>query len=91
MINGRKRFRGFIKAVDDETVTITLPDAPKDTDPDHKLPLTLLADAKLVMTDKLMNMAQVDQEEFPIDDDEDIETVELPNEDTTEESAEETH
>jgi len=25
-----------------------------------------------------MDMAQVDQEEFPIDDDEDIETVELP-------------
>jgi ribosome maturation factor RimP len=91
LLDGRRRFRGFIKAVDDETVTITLPDAPKDTDPDHKLPLTLLADAKLVMTDKLMNMAQVDQEEFPIDDDEDIETVELPNEDTTEESAEETH
>ena len=37
----------------------------------------LLAEAKLVMTDKLMNMAQVDQEEFPLDDDEDIETVEL--------------
>jgi ribosome maturation factor RimP len=90
LLDGRRRFRGFIKAVDDETVTITLPDAPKDTDPDHKLPLTLLADAKLVMTDKLMNMAQVDQEEFPIDDDEDIETVELPTEDTTE-SAEETH
>ncbi len=60
-------------------MTITLPDAPKGTDPDHKLPLVLLADAKLVMTDALMNMAQVDQQEFPIDDDEDIETVELPN------------
>lgn len=96
MLDGRKRFRGIIKAVDDETVTITLPDAPKDTDPDHKLPLRLLADAKLVMTDALMNMAQADQEEFPIDDDEDIETVELSQDlpqdlPEDEESAEETH
>ena len=88
MLEGRKRFRGLIKAVDDETVTVTLPDAPKDTDPDHRLPLRLLADAKLVMTDALMNMAQADQEAFPIDDDEAIETVELPQD---EESAEEIH
>ena len=82
LLDGRKRFRGIIKAVDDDTVTITLPDAPKDTDPDHRLPLLLLAEAKLVMTDALMNMARADQEEFPIDDDEDIETVELPSDDT---------
>ena len=91
LLNGRKRFRGFIKAVDDESVTITLPDAPKDTDPDYKLPLTQLAEAKLIMTDKLMDMAQVDQEEFPIDDDEDIETVELPDEGTAEDAEEETN
>ena len=49
----------------------------------------MLAEAKLVMTDKLMNMAQVDQAEFPIDDDEDIETVELsddPEADTAEDA-----
>jgi ribosome maturation factor RimP len=77
LVDGRKRFRGLIKAADDETFTITLPDAPKDTDPDHRLPLALLAEAKLVMTDALINMAQIDQQEHPIDDDEDIETVEL--------------
>lgn len=77
LLAGRKRFRGFIKAVDGEDVIVTLPDVPKGTDPDHRIPLRLLADAKLIMTDALMNMAQVDQEEFPIDDDEDIETVEL--------------
>lgn len=77
LLDGRKRFRGFIADVDDEAVTIKLPDAPKGEDPNHRLPLTLLAEAKLVMTDALMNMAQVDQEEHPIDDDEDIETVEL--------------
>jgi len=63
--------------VDADTVTIRLPDAPKDTDANHKLPLRLLADAKLVMTDALMKMARDDQEEYPIDEDEEIETVEL--------------
>lgn len=77
MLDGRKRFRGEIAAVDADTVTIRLPDAPKDTDPNHKLPLRLLADAKLVMTDALMKMARDDQEEFPIDEDDEIETVEL--------------
>lgn len=80
LLDGRRRFRGFIKAVDADSVTVTLPDVPRDTDPDFKLPLHLLAEAKLVMTDKLMTMAQVDQEEFPIDEDDDIETVELPEE-----------
>ncbi len=94
LLNGRRRFRGFIKGVDGDTVIVTLPDVPKDTDPDFKLPLHLLAEAKLVMTDKLMNMAQVDQEEFPIDEDDDIETVELPEEadsDEDEDSAKETN
>jgi ribosome maturation factor RimP len=81
LLDGRKRFRGIIKAVDAETVTVTLPDAPKGEDPDHKLPLMLLAEAKLVMTDALMNMAQADQEEFPIDDDDEIETVEVQSSD----------
>jgi len=92
LLDGRKRFRGVIKAVGDETVTVTLPDAPRDTDPDHRLPLRLLADAKLVMTDALMNMARADQEEFPIDDDEDIETVDLsddPEAETAEDTADE--
>jgi ribosome maturation factor RimP len=90
LLDGRRRFRGLIKAVDGDHVVITLPDVPKGSEPDFRLPLTMLAEAKLVMTDKLMNLAQVDQAEFPIDDDEDIETVEIPS---TEEDAstEETH
>lgn len=76
LLDGRKRFRGMIAAVDDEAVTIKLPDAPKGEDPNHRLPLIMLAEAKLVMTDALMNMAQADQAEHPIDDDDDIETVE---------------
>ena len=87
-IDGRKRFRGLIGAVTGDTVTITLPDAPRDTDPNQILPLSAIAEAKLVMTDKLLNMAQADQDENPIDDDEDIETIELSEEDSI---SEETH
>ena len=74
---GRKRFRGDIVAVTDDTVTIRLPDAPKGTDPDHVLPLGAVAEAKLVMTDKLLNLAQLDQQEHPIDEGDDVETIEL--------------
>jgi ribosome maturation factor RimP len=76
MIDGRKRFRGIIKAADDESVTITLRDAPRDTSPDHRLPLGMLSEAKLVMTDALINMARADQEKHPLDDDPEVETVE---------------
>lgn len=89
MINGRKRFRGFIKAVDEEAVTITLPDAPAGTDPDHRLLFTTLAEAKLVMTDALMEKARLDQEAHPIDDDE-TETVEIDDNDD-DSISEETH
>jgi ribosome maturation factor RimP len=76
-IEGRKRFRGEIVAATGDTVTIHLPDAPKDTDPNHVLPLASIAEAKLVMTDKLLNMAEADQADNPIDEGDDVETVEL--------------
>ena len=79
-LDGRKRFRGLIEAVTDTTVTIRIPDAPKDTDPSFVLPLASLAEAKLVMTDKLMNLAALDQDENPIDDADDVETIELDSE-----------
>ncbi len=91
LLDGRRRFRGTIKAADADSVTITLPDVPTGTDPDFKLPLMLLAEAKLVMTDALMNMAQVDQEEFPLDDDEEIETLELADADIETDSEQETN
>lgn len=91
LLDGRRRFRGLIKAVDGDHVVITLPDVPKGTEPDFRLPLSMLAEAKLVMTDKLMNLAQVDQEEFPIDDDADIETVEIPEVSEEDASTEETN
>ena len=89
MINGRKRFRGFIKGVDDEAVTITLPDAPGGTDPDHRLLLSTLAEAKLVMTDALMEKARLDQEAHPIDDDE-TETVAYADADNDDEDEDDT-
>lgn len=76
LINGRKRFRGLIAAVDATTLTITLPDAPKDTDPNHRLPLTALAEAKLIMTDALMDMARIAQDENDPLDGEEVETEE---------------
>jgi ribosome maturation factor RimP len=80
MINGRKRFRGLIKAVDDVAVIVTVPDAPAGTDPDHRLLLSTIAEAKLVMTDALMEKARIEQEQHPIDDDE-TETVEIADND----------
>ncbi|MHA6689347.1 ribosome maturation factor RimP [Devosia sp. A449] len=85
MINGRKRYRGVIKAVDDEAVTVTVPDAPTGTDPDHRLLLINLGEAKLVMTDALMEKARLDQEAHPLDDDE-TETVEIADTDDSEET-----
>jgi ribosome maturation factor RimP len=73
MLEGRKRFRGEIVAADVDTVTIRLPDVPAGNEPDHKLPLAMLAEAKLVMTDKLLKMAPELQEDPQ--DDPDIETV----------------
>ncbi len=87
-IDSRKRFRGVIEAVDDDTVTIRLPDVPQGADQNHVLPLAAIAEAKLVMTDKLLTMARADQQEHPIDADEDIETVEFTQDDPI---SEETH
>lgn len=88
MINGRRRFRGEIGPVDDEGVTIILPDAPGGTDPNHKLLFSTIAEAKLVMTDKLMDMARAEQELHPIDDDE-TETVEYADADNDDDLSEE--
>lgn len=77
MINGRKRFRGDIVGADNETFSIRLPDAPKGDDPVHRLPLAALADAKLILTDRLLDAAREMQANDPDFDDEDgdIETI----------------
>ena len=83
MIEGRKRFRGEIVAADDESFTIRLPDAVTGTDPNHRLPLAMLAEAKLMMTDKLLKMAPELQDD-PQGDPE-VETVEVDDDQTEEE------
>lgn len=77
LVNGRKRFRGEIVAADAETFSIKLPDMPKGEDPVHALPYSALADAKLVLTDKLLDAARALQESDPDFDGEDpgIETI----------------
>ena len=77
MIEGRKRFRGEIAGADDESFSIRLPDVPKGEDPVHRLPLSALADAKLILTDKLLDAARAMQENDPAFDGEDgdIETI----------------
>lgn len=77
LIDGRKRFRGEIVGADDATFSIRLPDMPKGEDPVHVLPLASLADAKLVMTDKLLDAARALQAQDPDFDDADgdIETI----------------
>jgi ribosome maturation factor RimP len=83
LIEGRKRFRGEIVAADDESITIRLPDVPAGTEPNHRLPLAMLAEAKLVMTDKLLKMAPELQDD-PQDDSE-IETVAVDDDATEDE------
>lgn len=77
LVDGRKRFRGEIVGADDDNFSIRLPDAPIGTEPTHTLPLALLADAKLVMTDKLLDEAKKRQQDNPQFDetDADVETI----------------
>lgn len=82
MIDGRKRFRGEIAASTETSVTIKLPDAPMGVDADHILQLADIAEAKLVMTDALLEAARKDQENDPIADSPDIETIEDTSEET---------
>lgn len=84
LLEGRKRFRGDIIAADDESFTIRLPEAPRDSDPDHRLPLASLAEAKLMMTDALINMARdTPLEGDPLDDPEIEQVEELIEDETT--------
>ncbi len=69
MLNGRKRFRGLIKAADETHVTITLPDVPEGANADFDLPLASLANAKLILTDRLLDeAARIQKENSPLDD-----------------------
>ena len=75
MLDGRKRFRGIIKSVDDTNVTITLPDVPEGAKADFDLPLASLAHAKLVLSDRLLAEAARTQENDSVLDDPEIQTI----------------
>jgi len=75
MINGRKRFRGRIEGADGQNVTICLPDVPEGADPIHVLPLANIGEAKLILTDRLLDAARLEQENDPTLDTNDIETI----------------
>ncbi|WP_319533282.1 ribosome maturation factor RimP [uncultured Cohaesibacter sp.] len=64
-IDGRRRYRGMLDGVDGEDLKIVLPDAPQGSDPNVRVPLTDLSEAKLVMNDKLLELALKAQ---PVDD-----------------------
>lgn len=55
---GRKRFRGTLGAVDAESLTLVLPDAPAGAEQTAVIPLAAIGDAKLVLTDALIEDAQ---------------------------------
>lgn len=82
MIDGRKRFRGILEGVEGDQIVINLPDVPMGADPIVRLPLSGLAEAKLIMTDALLEAARVAQENDTSLDDPDLEQVEDNSEET---------
>lgn len=77
MLNGRRRFRGLIEGVDDGHAIINVPDVPEGADPIFKLALDNIGEAKLIMTDKLLEEAAKRQAENPEPEDPDVETIEI--------------
>ena len=53
-VDGRKRFRGFIRGVEGDAVAIELPDVKEGDERIVRLPLSDLGDARLVLTDELI-------------------------------------
>jgi ribosome maturation factor RimP len=53
-VGGRKRFRGLIREVEGDTVGLELPDVKEGEERLVRLPLSDLADARLVLTDDLV-------------------------------------
>lgn len=57
MQDGRKRFRGTLLGVKDGSAVVKLPDVPKGEQDTHELPLQDIGEAKLILTDDLINAA----------------------------------
>jgi ribosome maturation factor RimP len=54
MLNGRKRFRGPLEGVEDETLRLGLPDAPAEAEKFALIPLREIGEARLVLTDAVI-------------------------------------
>ena len=57
MINGRKRYKGQILSVDGDEITFRREAPAKDEDPEFVIPVSEIKDAKLVLTDELIDQA----------------------------------
>jgi len=62
MVNGRRRYRGTIEGVEGSEVLVRLPDIPEGQEDLYRIEIENLADAKLLMTDKLLDEARARQE-----------------------------
>lgn len=57
LVDGRKRFKGRIAAIDESRVTLTREDAGPDEPAEYAVPLAEIADARLVLDDALIREA----------------------------------
>lgn len=56
-LDGRKRFRGILRGVEDEAALIELPNVPEGGEPVVALPLRSIGEARLILTDALVTEA----------------------------------
>ena len=76
---GRKRFRGFLRGVENGMLVVELPDVKEGLEPIARLPLTDLGEAHLVLTDDLIRESLRRGTAPTTDDlDEDTDVVEAP-------------
>ena len=73
-LDGRKRFRGFIRGVEGENVAVEMPDVKEGEERTVRLPLSDLGEARLVLTDELVRESLRRGSAPPQEDAEDDET-----------------
>lgn len=81
-VEGRKRYRGFLRGVENGELVIELPDVKEGLDPIARVPLSNLGEARLVLTDDLIRESLRRGTAPTTDDlDEDTDVVEAPEQD----------
>ena len=80
-VEGRKRFRGILRGVEDGMLVIELPDVKEGLEPIARAPLTDIGEAHLVLTDELIRESLRRGTAPTTDDlDEDTDVVDAPDE-----------